>query len=363
MKRAVICVKNPELHIPELENEYSLMIVSPDSSESRMNYLLEKSDYSLLVTDTGTKTRNGKDYPGERLYWYTSGTTGDSKFYGFNDEQKNIMTQSMIDAYHLDANHRYSSVMPLWHAHGQHFYWATKQAGCETKFFNTKQFHLVEASRPTLMTAIPKIINFFTRYQFPDLKLIVSASVAFPLTKLKIAQDYYRVPILDAFGMTEAMGFCITNPLNGPIKPGTVGRPFSVEAKLEGNRLLIKGPTVVVDGWMDTGDLATVDEDGYYTIIGRSVEQINVNGIKVNPLSLEAQLLEKFFDLQQVTIFGEHDVNCIYVGDVAETEIRRFLLSLGDHCFPKLLIKTDEIPTNENGKISRKYLSRNFIKC
>jgi len=362
MKRAVICVKNPELVIPDLENEYSLMIVSPESPKARMDYLLEKSDYSLLVTDDGIVTRLGRDYLEEKLFWYTSGTTGDSKFYGFNQTQKNIMTQTMIDAYQLTPNHRYSSVMPLWHAHGQHFYWATKQAGCETKFFNTKQFHLVEASSPTLLTAIPKIINFFTRYRFPNLQLIVSASVAFPITKLKLAQDYYQVPILDAFGMTEAMGFCITNPLNGPIKPGTVGRPFSVEAKLEGNRLLIKGPTVVVDGWMDTGDLASVDEDGYYTIIGRSVEQINVNGIKVNPLSLETQLLEKFFDLQQVTIFGDDTVNCIYVGDVAEADIRKFLLSLGDHCFPRTLIKTEEIPTNENGKISRKYLARNFIK-
>lgn len=362
MKRAVICVRHPELVIPNLENEYSLMIVSPDSSESRMAYLLEKSDYSLLVTDNGVKTRLGNDYPGERLFWYTSGTTGDSKFYGFNQEQKNIMISSMVEAYQLDANHRYASVMPLWHAHGQHFYWATKSAGCETKFFGTPKFPEVSNFRPTLLTAIPKIINFFTKFQFPDLKLIVSASVAFPITKLKIAQDYYQVPILDAFGMTEAMGFCITNPLNGPIKPGTVGRPFSVEAKLDGNRLLIKGPTVVVDGWMDTGDLASVDEDGYYTIIGRSVEQINVNGIKVNPLSLETQLLEKFFDLQQVTIFGEDSVNCIYVGDVGEVDIRKFLLSMGDHCFPQLLIKADEIPTNENGKISRKYLIRNFIK-
>lgn len=363
MKRAVICVKHPELVIPDLENEYSLMIVNPESPKPRMDYLLEKSDYSLLVTNEGTQTRLGNDYPGERLYWYTSGTTGDSKFYGFSQAQKELMISSMVDAYGMNPNHRYASVMPLWHAHGQHFYWATKAAGCETKFFGTKEFPNVAEFKPTLMSAIPKIINFFQRYEFPELQLIVSASVAFPLTKLKLAQDYYKVPILDAFGMTEAMGFCITNPLNGPVKPGTVGKPFSVEAKLDGNRLLIKGPTVVVDGWMDTGDLASVDEDGYYTIIGRSVEQINVNGIKVNPLSLEAQLLEKFFDLQQVSIFGEDTVNCMYVGDVDEKEIRKFLLSLGDHCFPKTLIKTEEIPTNENGKISRKYLTRNFINA
>ena len=359
MKRAVICVKNPEQYITDLENEYSLMIVNPDQPIKRLEYLLEKSDYSLLVTDSNSKIRNGKDYPGERLYWYTSGTTGDSKFYGFNDAQKSVMIDSMINAYQLTADHRYASVMPLWHAHGAHFYWATKKAGCETEFFNTRQLNKVEEFSPTLLSAIPKIINFFTRYKFPDLQLIVSASVAYPLTKLKIAQDYYRVPILDAFGMTEAMGFCITNPLNGVIKPGTVGKPFNVEAKVEDQKLYIKGPTVVVDGWMETGDLASVDGDGYYTIIGRSVEQINVNGIKINPLSIEAQLLDQFFDLQQVSIFGEDTLNCIYVD---EKEIKTFLHSLGDHCFPKLLIKTDEIPTNENGKISRKYLARTFIK-
>ena len=174
MKRAVICVKNPENYISNLEKEYSLMIVNPDSPKSRLDYLLEKSDYSLLITDTGTTTRLGNDYPDERLYWYTSGTTGDSKFYGFNEQQKSIMIQSMVDAYQLNANHRYASVMPLWHAHGQHFYWATQAAGCETDFFSIKEFYKVEQFQPTLMTAVPKIINFFTRYQLPDLKLIVS---------------------------------------------------------------------------------------------------------------------------------------------------------------------------------------------
>ena len=86
MKRAVLCVKNPQNYINDLNN-YSIMIVNPDSTPARLDYLLTKSDYSLLITDQTTVERNGQDYPGERIYAYTSGTTGDSKFYSFSQAQ------------------------------------------------------------------------------------------------------------------------------------------------------------------------------------------------------------------------------------------------------------------------------------
>ena len=86
MKRAVLCVANPQDYINEL-NDYSIMIINPDSAESRRKYLLDNSDYSLLITDQGTSFRNGQDYANERVLWYTSGTTGDSKFCSFTQNQ------------------------------------------------------------------------------------------------------------------------------------------------------------------------------------------------------------------------------------------------------------------------------------
>lgn len=359
MKRAVLCVQNPENYIRDLENEYSLMIVDPNSPKKRMDYLLEHSDYSILVTSDEVKTRNGNDYGDERMFWYTSGTTGDSKFYGYTEKQKHIMTSALVDLFNITANDRYASIMPMNHAHGQLWYWVARHAGCEIKFFNMHQLKHVHKFNPTYLSLIPKISDVMTRFKFQDLRFIFSTSAEYPAPRLKKALEHFRVPIVEGFGMTEG-GITFSNPLHGMIKYGTVGKPITVEAKLEDQKLFIKGPTVPSDGWIDTGDLATVDEDGYYTILGRSVDQINVNGIKVNPAVLETQVLENFVDVQQVSIFGNNCVKCIYIGDVDESTVAEFLTSLGKQCVPKLVLKVTTIPANDNGKVSRHNLSTLF---
>ena len=66
MKRAVICNKFPHLVIPQLDN-YSIMIINPDSTPDRLKYLLDNADWSLLITDSGEQYRDGGDYPNERM--------------------------------------------------------------------------------------------------------------------------------------------------------------------------------------------------------------------------------------------------------------------------------------------------------
>ena len=60
-RRAVICVNNPQDYIDQLK-DYSIMIVNPSSTAERIRYLLDCSDYSLLITDTGEKYREGGYY-------------------------------------------------------------------------------------------------------------------------------------------------------------------------------------------------------------------------------------------------------------------------------------------------------------
>ena len=132
MKRAVLCVNNPQDYIPQLI-DHSIMIINPHATEARNRYLLENSDWSLLITNDDTKYRDGGNYPNERVLWYTSGTTGDSKFCSFTQAQLNNMAATIMRSYKLTANDRYTSIMSLWHAHGQGFYWATQLAGCEVK--------------------------------------------------------------------------------------------------------------------------------------------------------------------------------------------------------------------------------------
>lgn len=359
MKRAVICSTHPEKFINQL-NDYSIMIIDPGAVVSRKNYLLEHSDYSLLITDTGEQYRNGMDYGNERVLWYTSGTTGDSKFCSFSQVQLDTMARKICSSYSITTNDRYVSIMPLWHAHGQGFFWATQQAKCQVEFAKITDAKIITKYDPTFITAIPNILKIISKFNFKSLRFVRSASTALPIELYAALKDHFRVPIVEAFGMTEAMSHCFTNPLYGKQRPGTVGLPDGVEANIVNGELYIKGPTVFQDSWYNTGDLAAQDSEGYYRILGRSKDQINVNGVKVNPQSIEKQILNNLPAITECIIFGIDKVKCLYVGDCNTDVIRKFLVSLGSHCRPALVQSVSNIPISPSGKISRTWLDKQY---
>jgi acyl-coenzyme A synthetase/AMP-(fatty) acid ligase len=356
MKRAVLCVDNPQDFIPQL-TDYSIMIINPNATPARNRYLLENSDWSLYITKDEEKTRNGSDYPNERVLWYTSGTTGDSKFCSFSQAQLDTMANTIKQAYNLNSNDRYTSVMSLWHAHGQGFYWATQLAGCETNYVSMKDIRNLPKYSPTFITAIPDILELLRDFEFDSLRFIRSASAALPDALYRQLRYKFDIPVVEAFGMTEAMSHCFTNPLHGELRVGTVGLPDGIDARIVDGRLEICGTTVATDGWFDTGDLAEQDEAGYYRILGRHRDQINIKGVKLNPTSLEKQLLEAVAGLQECVVFGHDRVKCIYRGSCTKDTIKNFLLSLGNHCRPVLLESVDKIPLSPSGKVSRTLLN------
>jgi acyl-coenzyme A synthetase/AMP-(fatty) acid ligase len=357
MKRAVLCVANPQDYIPKLD-DYSIMIINPNATPARNKYLLSNSDWSLYITNTEEKVRDGGDYPNERLLWYTSGTTGDSKFCSFSQAQLDNMAKTICDSYRLTANDRYVSVMSLWHAHGQGFYWATQRAGCETNYLSVKELRHLPKYSPTFITAIPDLLRVVGELNFDNnLRFIRGASAALPADVYRHLRYKFDIPVIEAFGMTEAMSHCFTNPLEGPSRIGTVGLPDGIDARIVDGHLEIRGFNVAYKGWYDTGDLADQDELGYYRILGRSKDQINIKGVKLNPLSLEKQLLETIPGLVECAVFGTDRVKCIYVGECDKNAIVNFLLTLGSHCRPILLESVDAIPVNSSGKVSRTYLN------
>jgi acyl-CoA synthetase (AMP-forming)/AMP-acid ligase II len=359
MKRAVICVANPQDYIPQLD-DYSIMIINPDAPLPRRQYLLDNADWSLLITVAGEKHRNGADYPNERVLWYTSGTTGDSKFCSFSQRQLNHMAETIVRAYDLTESDRYVSVMSLWHAHGQGFYWATQLAGCETHYLSVKNLRDWPKYSPTFVTAIPDVLKTTLNLKFDNnLRFIRTASAPLPNQLYTALQEQFSIPVLEAFGMTEAMSHCFTNPLHGEQRMGTVGLPSGVEAQIDDGHLLLRGPTLDRDAWFDTGDLAEQDSAGYYRILGRSRDQINVKGVKLNPSSLEQKILENIAGVSAVAVFGTDSVKCLYVGNCSNQDIIDFLQTLGSYCAPKFIQQVDSIPLSPTGKVSRTLL--NFL--
>lgn len=251
--------------------------------------------------------------------------------------------------------------MPLWHAHGNGFYWATRLAGCETQFGSIRDKEKIERLQPTFVTSIPDMMSVMMRLDLQTLRFVRTASSAMPTRMFTELSQRFDVPVIEAFGMTEALSHCFTNPLHGEQRIGTVGLPSGIEACIDDGHLMIKGPCLFRDGWYDTGDLAEQDEKGYYRILGRSRDQINVRGIKINPLSIENQLYECFPEISEVAVFGKDQLKCVISGDVDLEKISVFLCSLGSHCRPKILRNVDTIPKNNNGKISRSELDNLYI--
>jgi len=357
MKRAVICVTNPQDYIHQLD-DYSIMIINPDVVPARRQYLLDRSDWSLLITAQGEQHRNGGDYVNERVLWYTSGTTGDSKFCSFSQRQLNHMAETIVRAYDLSEQDRYVSVMSLWHAHGQGFYWASQLAGCETHYLGMKNIRDWPSFSPTFVTAIPDVLKTALGLKFDkNLRFIRTASAPLPDATYRALKQQFAVPVLEAFGMTEAMSHCFTNPLHGEQRMGTVGLPSGVEACIDHGHLLIRGPTLDRDAWFDTGDLAEQDSAGYYRILGRSCDQINIRGVKINPQSLEQKILENFSEVSEVAVFGNDTVKCVYVGSEINSAIQRFLCELGPQCRATVLQSVAAIPLTPAGKISRSWLN------
>jgi acyl-coenzyme A synthetase/AMP-(fatty) acid ligase len=358
LPRAIICVENPWDFIPQLK-DYSIMIINPNSPESRLKYLMDRADWSLLITKNGEQYRDGGRYD-EKLFWYTNGTTSDSKFYSFSQTQLDIMCNVLCKTYDISPNDRYTSVMPIWHAHGQGFYWAALSSGCEMKFLSMKDIKNLPENDPTFITAIPDAWKVIGKFNFKSLRFIRSSSAPLPDTMYQELKEKFKVPFIGAMGMTEALGHCFTNPLYGEQRIGTIGLPDGIEAKIEDGQLYISGPTMFTREWYNTGDIAEQDEAGYYRVIGRSKDQINVKGMKLNPGSLEKQVLKHFPNLKECVIFGQDCVKCLYVGDASIKAISDFLSGLGTICRPKFIQSVEKIPTDSLGKTSRKLLDTQF---
>ena len=354
-KRAVICVQHPELIIPQLP-DYSIMIVDPKEADSRKKYLIDNSDYSLLITDTGEKYRDGADYPNERLFWYTSGTTGDSKFCSFSQDKLDYSVDQMIKFFSFTANDRFVGLMPLGKSHGDLLYWTMERVNCERRYLSVKNIRSVSDYNPTFLSATPTILKSILRFNFEHLRFIRCASAPLSHNLYQTFKEHFNTHILAACGFTEACGLSMCNPF-GNETWDTVGKPTGYEARVNQGHLEIKGPNVFVDGWYDTGDLAEQDSNGNFRLLGRSKDQINVKGVKLNPLSLESQLIDNIPAAGEVVIFGKDSVKCLYTGSVDPVKIKTFLKGLGQYCWPTVLEHVDEIPRTEIGKISRNFLN------
>ena len=208
----------------------------------------------------------------------------------------------------------------------------------------------LKALNRTQATALPGVPTMYQALldcpavgstDFTSLRVCISGGAPLPLPLKKKFESVTGAHVVEGYGLTESSGVVSTNPFGKPEdeKPGTIGQvlpgtsirlldkedPTRMAAPGEPGELAVRGPQIMQgywnrpegrgvfqDGFLRTGDVATIDEDGFLTIVDRIKDMIAVGGFKVFPSQIEEVLLDRA-GVREALVVGVPDD---YLGEV-----------------------------------------------
>lgn len=357
MKRVALCVPDPQNYL-DLRDRYSLVLINPKTDVLLRDSMIAQAQCSALIDSTGFHSlQDGPDYAQEAMVFATSGSSGMPKFCSFTQHQLDLKIAQLCEWFDISANDRYVSFMPLWHVLGMTSYLSARRAQCQVSFLDFKDIRHLANHHPTFLIGSASVLRLLQQLPLPVLRFVRATTEPLTVDLYDAFRQTFKTVIIENHGMTEALGACLSNPLYGEQRPGTVGLPLGIEARIRNDQLEIKGPTVCVDGWYGTGDLAECDEQGYYRILGRIKDIITINSNKIRPAVVERMLLERHPEIGEVVVFGKHSVNVLYDGDCNTNDLMTDIRSLCLGYRPALVQRVDSIPRADSGKVSRSMLA------
>ena len=257
---------------------------------------------------------------------YTSGTTGHPK--GAMQSHRAVLLNSAMTAQlHLkSALDTVVTALPCPHVYANVVFNGAMLYGLKlvlhSRFEALEILTSIEAHKATMFEGVPTMYMYMlahpelSRFDLSSLTRCTVGGQTMPVTKMQDVEKRFGCPLIELWGMTELAGLGTTFPSNGPHKLGSIGLALPhVEARIaavddasmsmprgEVGELMIRGPivmqgyygndkatreTIEADGWLLTGDLASMDEDGAIFIVDRKKDMINTSGHKVFPAEIE----------------------------------------------------------------------------
>lgn len=262
--------------------------------------------------------------------------------------------------------------------------------------------HYVRLYRPSVLPGVPSLYTSINHaenvraYGLSSIKACTSGSAPLPVEVQEEFEKLTRGRVVEGYGLTEASPVTHTNPLSGVRKIGSVGVPLpNTDAKIvsletgedlpegEIGELAVRGPQVMCGywngathardgavrpgGWLLTGDIATMDRDGYFQVIGRQRDVILVGGKPVYPRDIEELIYEHPKVLEVAVVGVEDPVNgqrpkayVVPSPEAAPTEAELLDLCqrrLEPHAVPAAIELCAALPRSHIGKVIRRQLA------
>ncbi|QQK80272.1 long-chain fatty acid--CoA ligase [Salicibibacter cibi] len=272
---------------------------------------------------------------------------------------------------------------------------------CMKKWTVEEGVDIIERYRPTYFPAVPTMYIGLLRYaednpiSLDSIKAMTSGSAPLPVEVMRNVEEMTGGVISEAYGLSETSPTTHRNPFKGKRKTGSIGLPLpSTECKIvdtesgealsvgEPGELWIKGPQVMLgywglkeetdehlqDGWFATGDIAEMDSEGYFYIVGRKKEMVIGSGFNIYPNEVEGIMYEHP-SIGEIVVYGVPDP---YRGEtlkasivlkeretLTEEELKAWCKKrMASYKVPKIIEFRDSIPKTSVGKILRRELIR-----
>jgi len=332
---------------------------------------------------------------------YTSGTTGTPKGAELTHANLRRNVEAAVGLFSLGADAVVLGALPLFHSFGQTCGMnASVSAGATLtlipRFDPGKALEIIQRDKVTVFEGVPTMYGAMLNHPDKDsfdtssLEVCASGGAAMPVELMRGFEDAFDCKILEGYGLSETSPVASFNHPDKERKPGSIGTPIEgVEMKVvddDGNdveqgdvgEIVIKGHNVmkgywrkpdateeaIKDGWFYSGDMAKVDEDGYFFIVDRKKDLIIRGGYNVYPREIEEVLYEHPAVREAAVVGMPHDDLGEEVGaavalkegaDATPEDLQAFVKEqVAAYKYPRRVWFVDDLPKGPTGKILKR---------